>query len=143
MGGGKSSVRLSAYLATRNAFATKGPSTIGGRRNELRPAPDRFPLTRTFIHQLWDDLELIHTLIRSKASTLLTADFDRNARGRTPANPPGDGLITDVPLTIDPFIPTIVSTVAPEAINDSTRITVGAEQAYRRPPAAQSPRATR
>ena len=27
---------------------------------------------------------------------------------RTPANPPGEGLITDVPLTIDPFIPTIV-----------------------------------
>ena len=25
--------------------------------------------------------------------------------GRTPANPPGEGLITDVPLTIDPFIP--------------------------------------
>ena len=33
--------------------------------------------------------------------------------GRTPANPPGEGLITDVPLTIDPFIPTIVSAAAP------------------------------
>ena len=35
------------------------------------------------------------------------ASSEQSARcgGRTPANPPGEGLITDVPLTIDPFIP--------------------------------------
>ena len=43
-------------------------------------------------------------------STTVSARKSARCGGRTPANPPAEGLITDAPLTIDPFIPTIVST---------------------------------
>ena len=54
-------------------------------------------------------------------STTGSARKSARCGGRTPANPPGEGLLTDVPLTIDPFIPTIVRGTddAPVTVKDS------------------------